>query len=81
MKRAEMETQHIEKTFLNPFVQSRREMAYQVPTKGFLLLSPEAATCTLSGPSVDICPSPPVPPFLLPHNLSPKDIARSDITS
>ena len=54
-------------------------MAHQVPTEGFLPLSPEAAT--LSGPSVDICPSPPVPPFLLPHNLSPKDIARSDTTS
>ena len=26
-------------------------------------------------------PPPPVPPFLLVHNLSPKDIAGSDITS
>ena len=32
------------------------------------------------GPSVETRPLPAVPPFLLAHNLSPKDIAGSDIT-
>jgi len=54
-------------------------MAHPVLTKGFLQLSPEAAT--LPGPSIEICPPPSVPPFLLVQNLSPKDIAGSDITS
>ena len=54
-------------------------MAYPVPAKGFLQLSPEAAM--LPGPSVEIHPPPPVPPFLLVQNLSPKDTARSDITT
>jgi len=48
-------------------------------TKGILQLSPEAAM--LSGPRVETHPPPPVLPFLLAQNLSPKDIARSDITS
>ena len=54
-------------------------MAHPVPTKAFLQPSPEAAMlfapfgCTHS-------PSP-APPFLLAQNLSPKHIARSDITS
>jgi len=55
-----------EDCFLSPFVHMRREMAHPGMTKGFLQLSPEAA---------------PVPPFLLVQNLSPKDIARSDITN
>jgi len=65
--------------FPSPFVQRRREMAHPVLTKGFLQLSPEAAM--LPGPSVETHPSPPVPPFLLAQNQSPKDIAGSDITS
>jgi len=48
-------------------------------TKGFLQLSPEAAM--LPGPRVEIRLPPPVPPFLLAQNLSPKDIAGHDITS
>jgi len=57
-----------EDCFLSPFVQRRREMAHPVLTKGFLQLSPEAAM--LPGPSVETCPPPPVPPFLLVQNLS-----------
>ena len=34
-----------------------------------------------AGPRVETRPSPPVPPFLLAQNLSPKDVAGSDITS
>ena len=65
--------------FLSTFMQKRREMAHPVLTKGFLQLSPEAAM--LPGPSVEACPPPPVPPFLLAQNLSSKDIAGSDIPS
>ena len=54
-------------------------MAHPVLTKSFLQLSPEAAM--LPGPRVETRPPPPVPPFLLAQNLSPKDIAGSDITS
>ena len=54
-------------------------MAHPVLTKGFLQLRPEAAM--LPGPRVETRPPPPVPPFLLVQNLSPKDIAGSDITS
>ena len=50
-----------------------------MPTKGFLQPSPEAAM--LSQPSTETHPPPPVLPFLLAQNLSPKDIARSEITS
>ena len=64
-----------EDRFLSPFVHMRREMAHPGMTKGFLQLSPEAAMLLETGP-----PSP-VPPFLLAQSLSPKDIARSDITS
>ena len=64
--------------FLSPFVH-RREMVHPGLTKGFLQLSPEAAM--LPGPRVESRPPLPVPPFLLVQNLSPKDIARSDITS
>ena len=49
-----------------------------VLTKGFLLLSPEAAM--LPGSRVETHPLHPVPPFLLMQNLSPRDIAGSDIT-
>ena len=65
--------------FLRPFMHRRREMAHPVLTKGFLQLSPEAAM--LPGPRVETHPPPPVPPFLLVQNLSPKVIAGSDITS
>ena len=68
-----------EDCFLSPFVHRRREMAHTGLTKGFLQLSPEAAM--LPGPKVETCPPPPVPPFLLAQNLSPKDIVGSDITS
>ena len=64
---------------LSSFVHRRREMAQPGLTKGFLQLSPEAAM--LPGPRVETRPPPPVPPFLLAQNLSPKDIAGSDITS
>ena len=64
---------------LSPFTQRRREMAHPVVTNGFLQLSPEAAM--LPGLSVETRPPPPVLPFLLVQNLSPKDIAGSDITS
>ena len=68
-----------EDCFLSPFVQRRRQMAHPVLTKCFLQLCPEAAM--LSGPSVETHPPLPVLLFLLVQNLSPKDIARSDITS
>ena len=48
-------------------------MAHPVLTKGFLQLS----RAMLPGPGVETH----VPPFLLVQNLSPKDIAGSDITS
>jgi len=54
-------------------------MAYPGLIKGFLQLSPEVAT--LPGIRVETRPPPPVPPFLLVQNLSPEDIAGSDITS
>ena len=65
--------------FLSPFMQRRREVAHPVPTKDFLQLNPQATM--LPGPSVVTCPLSPIPPFLLAQNQSPKDIARSDITS
>jgi len=54
-------------------------MAHVGLTKGFLQLSPEAIM--LPGPRIETHPPPPVPPFQLAQNLSPKDIAGSDITS
>jgi len=48
------------------------------PTKAFLKLSPE--TAMLSAPFRCTHPSPPIPPFLLKQNPSPKVIAGSDIT-
>ena len=67
-----------EDRFLTPFMQRRRGMAHPGMTNGFLQLSPEAAT--LPGPSGKTWP-PPVLCFLLAQNLSPKEIARSDISS
>ena len=54
-------------------------MAHPMPTKGFLQLSPEAVM--LFAPFGWTHPPPPVQPFLLVQNLSPKDIAGNDITS
>jgi len=65
--------------FSKPVRAQEERNAHPGLTKGFLQLSPEAAM--LSGPRVKTRPPPPVPPFLLAQNLSPKDIARSDITS
>jgi len=55
----------------------RTEMALPVPTKSLLRTSPDAAM--LFAPFGCTHPPPPVPPFLLTQNLSPKDIAGSDI--
>ena len=52
-------------------------MALPVPTKSLLKLSPDMAM--LFAPFRYTHPPPPVPPFLLMQNLSPKDIAGSDI--
>jgi len=54
-------------------------MAHPGLTKGFLQLRTEAVM--LPGPRVERRPLLPVPPFLLVQNLSPKNIAGSDITS
>ena len=63
--------------FLTPFMPKRIEMAFPVPTKSLLKMSPDAAM--LLAPSRYTHPPPPVLPFLLTQNLSPKGIARSDI--
>ena len=52
-------------------------MALLVPTKSLLGTSPGAAM--LFAPFRYTHPPPPVPPFLLTQNLSPTDIAESDI--
>jgi len=52
-------------------------MAHSVPAKAFLLPSPKATM--LFAPFGYTHPPPPVPLFLLTWNLSPKDIAGSDI--
>jgi len=59
--------------YITPFMPKRIEMALPVPTK----TSPDAAM--LFAPFRCTHPPPPVPPFLLMQNLSPKDIAGSDI--
>ena len=53
------------------------EMAVPVPTKLLLKMNPDAAM--LYAPFGCTHPPPPLPPFLLKQNLSPKDIAGSDI--
>jgi len=53
-------------------------MVHPVPTKVFLMLSPDMTM--MLAPFGCIHPPPPVPPFQLTQNLTPKDIARSDIT-
>jgi len=55
----------------------RIEMALPVPTKSLLKMSPDAAK--LFAPFGCTHPPPPVLPLLLTQNLSPKDIAGSDI--
>ena len=52
-------------------------MVLLVPTKSLLKTSPDAAM--LFAPFGCTHPPPPVLPFLLTQNLSPKDIAGSDI--
>ena len=64
-----------EDCFLRPFVQRRREMAHQAPTKSFSKPSPEAAM--LPRLSAETHPPPLVPPSLLVQSLSPKDTAGS----
>ena len=63
--------------FLNPYMAKRTESTFLAPTKAFLQLSHDMAMlfafCRLT------FPPPPVPPFLLPQNLPPKDIARSEL--
>jgi len=55
----------------------RIEMALLVPIRSLLKTSPD--TAKLFAPFECTHPPPPVPPFLLTQNLSPKDIAESDI--
>ena len=62
-----------EDCFLSPFVHRRSAVAYPEPTKVILKLSPE--TSMLPAPFGCTHPPPPVPPFLLAQNLSPKDIS------
>jgi len=52
-------------------------MALSAPTKFFLETTPD--TAMLFAPFRYTHPPPPVPPFLLTQNLSPKEIAGSDI--
>jgi len=54
-----------------------REMAYTAPIRDFSLASSD--TVMLFAPFECTHPPPPVPPFLLMQNLSPKDIAGYDI--
>ena len=63
--------------FLTPFMPKRTEIALPVPTKLLPRTSPDAAM--LFSPFGYTHPPPPGPPFLLTQNLSPKDIAGSDI--
>jgi len=55
----------------------RTEMVLPVPTKSLLRKNPDAAM--LFAPFGCTYPPPSVLPFLLMQNLSPKDIAGSDI--
>jgi len=54
-----------------------QKMAFPVPTKSLLKMSPDAAKLFASFRYTH--PPPPVLPFLLTQNLGPKDIAGSDI--
>ena len=55
----------------------RNGLALPVPTRSLLNTSPDVAM--LFAPFGCIHPPPPVPPLLVTQNLSPKDIAGSDI--
>jgi len=61
----------------NSIYGKRIEMAFPVPTKSLLKTSPDAAMLFVHSRCTHL--PPPVPPFLLTQNLSPKDIAGSDI--
>ena len=61
----------------NSIYSKKDRMALPVPTKSLLKMSPDAAI--LFAPFGCTHPPPPVLPFLLTQNLSPKDIAGSDI--
>jgi len=54
----------------------RIEVSLPVPTRSLLKANPDAAM--LFAPFGCTYQPPPVPPFLLTQNLSPKDIAGSD---
>ena len=71
----EMEAQQTRQLLSNPIYAKSMQMALPVPTKTFLPHSPD--TVMLFAPSGCTHPPPPVPPFLLSQNLSPKDIAGS----
>ena len=75
-----MEALHGQKRyhFLSSFVQRRREMGHPVLTKGFFTAKNQKQPCYL-GPVLK--PAHLLSPFLLVQNLSPNDIAGSDITS
>jgi len=72
-----MEAYKVDCLFLTPFMPKRIEMALPVPTKSLLKTSPD--TDMLFAPFGCTYPPPPVLPVLLTQNLSPKDIAGSDI--
>ena len=72
----EMEALHGQKTFLSPFVQGRRAMAHQVPTKGLSMAKPRSSYAVLTQ-----CWNQPTSPFQLMQNPCPMDIPGSDITS
>ena len=59
--------------FLGPFVHRKRETTHSVPSKVFLKLIAHKAM--LFAPFSYTHPLPPVPPFLLMDNLSPRDTA------
>ena len=65
-----------EELYLCLFVSKRREMPKPVMTKAFLQPAKTVATFTAS--HAETHPPPPIPPFLLAHNLSSKWIAPTD---
>ena len=67
----------VKKLDLSAFMPKRAEMAFPVPTKTFLQLSPITNECSQTFFTLQANPltSP-----LLTQNVFPKDIARSDIT-
>jgi len=61
----------------NSIYVKRTEIALPMPTKSLLKTSPD--TAMLFAPFGCTHPPPPILPFLLKQNLSPKDIAGNDI--